>query len=81
MTKTQEEIERVHKLKGHESKWVVYRDPHTNTQQIGRLKSINDMWAFVVFDCDNHWDNYKDYTARGCLPERIEVIQQEGEKP
>jgi len=31
----------------------------------GRVKSISDEnYVFVVYHCNNDWDNYKDYTGQ-----------------
>ena len=45
-------------------KWVEYRD-HDSIQK-GRLKSFNGSFAFVVFHCDDDWDNYRNYTGCAC---------------
>lgn len=37
------------------------------TNENGIVKSIADDGVFVVFNCDNDWDNYMDYTASFCL--------------
>lgn len=42
-----------------------------NTTKKGRIKSFNDSWIFVVFHCDNQWDNYKDYIAAACSPKNL----------
>lgn len=36
--------------------------------QNGKVKSLSDMVyniVFVVFNCNNEWDNYMDYTGQG----------------
>lgn len=43
-------------------RWVVYIDG-TKKEQSGRIKSWNDTWIFVVYNCADEWDNYEDYTA------------------
>jgi len=37
------------------------------TNENGIVKSIADDGVFVVFNCDNDWDNYMNYTASFCL--------------
>jgi hypothetical protein len=44
-------------------RWVVYIDGSGGRQE-GRIKSWNDMWIFVVYNCADEWDKYQDYT--GC---------------
>jgi hypothetical protein len=48
-------------------RWVVYTDG-TGAEQLGRIKRWNDTWIFVVYNCANEWDNYKDYTAAATDP-------------
>ena len=52
--------------------WVEYGD--RNTTEKGRIKSFNDKWIFVVFHCDDKWDNFENYTAAACAPESITFI-------
>lgn len=44
---------------------VTYVSPHK--QQRGIVKSVvynpDNEYVFVVYDCGEDWDNYKDYTA------------------
>ena len=43
---------------------VTYRDLSCGKEQKGIVKSISDNeHVFVVYNCNNDWDNYKDYTA------------------
>ena len=53
--------------------WVEYA-AH-NTSEKGRIKSFNDKWIFVVFNCADDWDNFCNYTAAACAPESITVIE------
>ena len=52
--------------------WVEYADH--NTTEKGRIKSFNDKWVFVVFHCDDKWDDFRNYTAAACAPESITFI-------
>ena len=50
--------------------YVEYKDtfdPRFLTE-IWKIKSFNNKTktAFVVFKCNNQWDNYADYTWEGC---------------
>lgn len=58
-------------------KWVEYSSH--NTTEKGRIKSFNDKWIFVAFNCADDWDNFRNYTAAACAPESITFIK--GEKP
>ena len=40
-------------------------------KEFGRLKSWNDIWIFVVYKCDDEWDNYQDYTAAATNPKNL----------
>ena len=48
-------------------RWVVYTDG-LKEEQLGRIKSWNDTWIFVVYHCADEWDNYRDYTAAATDP-------------
>ncbi len=41
---------------------VFYKD-HAGKRTYGLIKSWNDKWIFVVYHCDDDWDNYTDYTG------------------
>lgn len=43
--------------------WVAYIPRHGGEPEVGRVKSWNDKWVFVVYKCANNWDQYEDYTA------------------
>lgn len=48
-------------------KWVVYTDV-LGSKEYGRLKSYNRTNIFVVFKCNNNWDDYQNYTGCSCNP-------------
>lgn len=48
-------------------RWVVY--VADGAAELGRLKSWNARYLFVVYACDQRWDRYADYTATGTAPE------------
>jgi len=50
---------------------VIYRDSTGKTEE-GRIKSWNDKWIFVVYNCDDNWNNYASYTAAATNPEDLE---------
>lgn len=41
---------------------VHYTSPYC-TKDNGVVKSVSEKYAFVVYHCNNDWDNYKDYTG------------------
>ena len=43
-------------------RWVIYDDDFKKEK--GKIKSWNDKWVFVVYKCDENWNNFQDYT--GC---------------
>lgn len=62
-------------------KWVEYH--RHSKQEIGRIKSWNDKWVFVVYRCDGNWDDFLNYTAAATSPEDLsfsnESIEPESE--
>ena len=48
-------------------RYVFYTNSVGN-QEIGRLKSWNYKWIFVVYNCAEDWDNFKNYTATATDP-------------
>ncbi len=53
--------------------WVEYVSPHSKTEQ-GRIKSWNDKWIFVVYNCEDNWDNYMLYTGCATSPEDLTFL-------
>lgn len=53
--------------------WVIYCDRGLR-QELGRVKSFNATYVFVVFNCDCNWNNYTDYTAQACYPTKLEAV-------
>lgn len=53
---------------------VYYTSPHGSIEN-GIVKSINESGthAFVVYNCNNDWDNYKDYTGQHTNIEDLSV--------
>jgi hypothetical protein len=57
----------------HVGAWVLYKPyfgpgaipdaPRHVNEQIGRIKSWNDKYIFVVYNCAGEWDKFADYTA------------------
>jgi hypothetical protein len=49
---------------------VVYIDG-VGDKIVGRIKSWNDQWVFVVYHCADEWDNFQDYTAAATDPDDL----------
>jgi len=43
--------------------WVKYVPFLGGVSEIGRVKSWNDKFVFVVYKCDEKWDQYENYTG------------------
>jgi hypothetical protein len=41
-------------------------------KEFGKLKSWNYKWVFVVYNCADDWDNYRDYTGAATDPNDLE---------
>ncbi len=54
------------------SRWVEYNN--INTKEKGRIKSWNDKWIFVVYNCADNWDNYMNYTGCATSPEDLTFL-------
>jgi len=51
-------------------KWVIYRN--YNKEEVGRIKSWNKKYIFVVYKCNYDWENFKNYTGNSTSPEDLE---------
>lgn len=54
-------------------RWVQYQA--VGKRETGRIKSWNEKWIFVVYKCNEKWDNFKDYTAAATSPEDLIFIK------
>lgn len=60
----------IEKLKDKDiGRWVTYTDGFKI--QKGRIKHWNDNFIFVVFNCNNEWDTFQDYTGQACSPDTV----------
>jgi len=50
-------------------KWVLYTD--FSKTEIGKLKSWNDRFIFVVYSCNHDWNDFENYTAAATRPEDL----------
>ncbi len=58
---------------------VKYKPKHITALEQGRIKFFNDTWVFVVYHCDNDWDNYWNYTAAPTDPKDLIFLETEAE--
>ncbi len=67
--------------KEHFGCWVEYTA--FNKVEIGRIKSWNDKFIFVVYKCNGEWDRFFDYTGCATSPEdlRFLSIDEIGQEP
>jgi hypothetical protein len=57
-------------LEAYEGLWVLFKPKG----QVGRVKKHDDKCIFVVFFCDNDWDNFANYTAAATDPDDLHVL-------
>ena len=55
-------------------KWVVY-EGHAGEKEIGRIKSWNWKYIFVVYKCDKNWHRFEEYTAAATDPTQLKLIE------
>lgn len=53
-------------------KWVQYTPFKGAIPEIGRIKSWNSEYIFVVYTCDKSWSRFQDFTAAATKPEDLE---------
>lgn len=51
-------------------RWVLYVGI-AGEREKGRIKSWNDRWIFVVYNCAGEWDGYENYTAQATEPSQL----------
>ena len=44
-------------------RWVVYKDRFDSKPDVGRIKSWNQKFIFIVYRCDGNWDQFEKYTG------------------
>ena len=54
--------------------WIGQWVKHLQTRTIGRVKTWNDKWVFVVYNCDNDWKNFRNYTGEATKRKELQVI-------
>jgi len=48
-----------------------------DAKALGKIKSWNNKYIFVVFQCDREWKNYADYIGEAVDPSRLEFVDKE----
>jgi hypothetical protein len=54
-------------------RWVLYKTDYE--KEIGRVKDYNDKYIFVVYKCNNEWNNFFNYTGCATDPTYLEIIE------
>lgn len=56
-------------------RWVTYH-PTAHHSEDGRIKSWNAHVIYVVYQCDNKWNDYQQYTAQATSPKDLDFIEE-----
>ena len=56
-------------------RWVIYSN--SGYFEIGKIKFWNFKYVFVVYKCDNNWENFILYTATATAPKDLDFIKNE----
>jgi hypothetical protein len=62
--------------KADKGKWVKLKNI-PGKKGIGRIKTWNTSFIFVVFQCDNDWENYANYTGEAVNWSNLEFVDEE----
>ena len=54
-------------------RWVEYTSSDGKKEQ-GKIKGWNNEYIFVVYQCENRWDKFQDYTGVATNPENLKFI-------
>jgi len=60
-------------------RWVEYC-PRVGDREKGRIKSWNDKFVFVVYNCDDNWGDYQNYTAAATYPNALSFQKKGNQK-
>jgi len=52
--------------------WVLFRG-----RELGRIKSWNERYIYVVYHCDNEWERFEEFTAAPTVPEDLDFANRE----
>ena len=61
----------------HVGLWVEYDSGFK--MEKGRIKSWNETWVFVVYNCNNKWDNFMNYTGCATAPGDLTLLKREND--
>jgi hypothetical protein len=56
-------------------RWVTYH-PSPHHSEDGRIKDWNDQVVFVVYQCDDRWDDYQQYTPQATSPRDLDFMEE-----
>ena len=56
-------------------KWVEYQG-YANEKERGKIKSWNNKYIFVVYNCAGNWSRFQDYTSVATKPENLIFIKE-----
>ena len=54
-------------------RWVIYSALSLHSER-GRIKDWTDQLVYVVYQCDDQWDRFEEYTAAATDPEDLDFV-------
>lgn len=58
-------------------RWVGLRISWPNgITQLGKIKGWNNSFIFVVYNCDNEWHRFQEFTANATSPDELFFIDE-----
>ena len=48
---------------------------HPNAKELGKIKSWNDTYIFVVYRCDARWQDYQEFTGQATSPKDLKFAE------
>ena len=61
-------------------KWVIF-SRCDGKKELGKVKSWNDTYIFVVYKCADEWERFEAYTGAATNPEDLTFCEVLGEPP
>jgi hypothetical protein len=59
-------------------RWVVYNREGWTKKEMGRIRSWNEGWIFVVYNCDGNWDDFMKYSPYATHPRDLDFVVEDG---
>ena len=59
-------------------RWVIYKARGCKAE-LGKLKSWNEKFIFVVYKCAGNWNDFKEYTGVATKPKDLQFCETLGE--